>query len=74
MVIWFSRVVVAMCEAQRLYSSVVERQSCKLKVRGSIPSGGLLFCISGVVLKRFFLMVPLLWQCALFGTGDMAQR
>ena len=29
-----------------LYSSVVERQSCKLKVLGSIPSGGLFFiCI-----------------------------
>ena len=27
-------------ERQRLYSSVVERQSCKLKVLGSIPSGG----------------------------------
>ena len=27
--------------AQSLYSSVVERQSCKLKVLGSIPSGGL---------------------------------
>ena len=26
--------------AVRLYSSVVERQSCKLKVLGSIPSGG----------------------------------
>ena len=26
-----------------LYSSVVERQSCKLKVLGSIPSGGLYF-------------------------------
>ena len=26
--------------AQSLYSSVVERQSCKLKVLGSIPSGG----------------------------------
>ena len=25
-----------------LYSSVAERQSCKLKVLGSIPSGGLL--------------------------------
>ena len=25
---------------QSLYSSVVERQSCKLKVLGSIPSGG----------------------------------
>ena len=33
-------VVFAICEAQRLYSSVVERQSCKLKVLGSIPSGG----------------------------------
>ena len=28
---------------QGLYSSVVERQSCKLKVLGSIPSGGLIF-------------------------------
>ena len=27
--------------ALSLYSSVVERQSCKLKVLGSIPSGGL---------------------------------
>ena len=27
-------------ERKRLYSSVVERQSCKLKVMGSIPSGG----------------------------------
>ena len=27
--------------ARGLYSSVVERQSCKLKVLGSIPSGGL---------------------------------
>ncbi len=26
-------------QAQRLYSSVAERQSCKLKVLGSIPSG-----------------------------------
>ena len=26
--------------SQSLYSSVVERQSCKLKVLGSIPSGG----------------------------------
>ena len=32
---------------QGLYSSVAERQSCKLKVLGSIPSGGLLQdCIS----------------------------
>ena len=29
-----------LCQAQGLYSSVVERQSCKLKVLGSIPSGG----------------------------------
>ena len=28
---------------RRLYSSVVERQSCKLKVLGSIPSGGFVF-------------------------------
>ena len=27
-----------------LYSSVVERQSCKLKVLGSIPSGGCMHC------------------------------
>ena len=26
--------------SRRLYSSVAERQSCKLKVLGSIPSGG----------------------------------
>jgi hypothetical protein len=32
---------------QSLYSSVAERQSCKLKVLGSIPSGGLLhLCLS----------------------------
>ena len=30
----------AMFPRGRLYSSVVERQSCKLKVLGSIPSGG----------------------------------
>jgi hypothetical protein len=37
-----------------LYSSVVERQSCKLKVLGSIPSGGLLcaFLISSFACKR----------------------
>jgi hypothetical protein len=37
------RVIAAICEAHRLYSSVVERQSCKLKVLGSIPSGGCYF-------------------------------
>ena len=29
-----------------LYSSVVERQSCKLKVLGSIPSGGLFYVMA----------------------------
>lgn len=41
---------------QGLYSSVVERQSCKLKVLGSIPSGGFLgkssmASISGLVVE-----------------------
>ena len=31
------------CWLHGLYSSVVERQSCKLKVLGSIPSGGLYY-------------------------------
>ena len=40
-----------------LYSSVVERQSCKLKVLGSIPSGGSfysggLFLIGNPALKK----------------------
>ena len=36
-----------------LYSSVVERQSCKLKVLGSIPSGGyVLSCVTGLLLVR----------------------
>ena len=30
---------------QSLYSSVAERQSCKLKVLGSIPSEGLMACL-----------------------------
>ena len=33
-------VVLSILFHHRLYSSVVERQSCKLKVLGSIPSGG----------------------------------
>ena len=36
-----------------LYSSVAERQSCKLKVLGSIPSGGfVLSCVTGLLLVR----------------------
>ena len=34
--------IFAMQDVVSLYSSVVERQSCKLKVLGSIPSGGFL--------------------------------
>ena len=34
-----------------LYSSVVERQSCKLKVLGSIPSGGCYFVGRFVVIR-----------------------
>ena len=34
-----------------LYSSVVERQSCKLKVLGSIPSGGFLLLIMFVCMS-----------------------
>ena len=63
---------------QRLYSSVVERQSCKLKVLGSIPSGGFsCYCInlrtSGV---RYIGLTPISWPCGLmdkalvFGTKD----
>ena len=37
-----SKYVQILCCKQSLYSSVVERQSCKLKVLGSIPSGGCL--------------------------------
>ena len=54
----------------RLYSSVVERQSCKLKVLGSIPSGGFLleavsrhtviYCC--LVLSAFRLRVQTLWH------------
>ena len=40
-----------------LYSSVAERQSCKLKVLGSIPSGGL-FWIQIENLGRGFVAVP----------------
>ena len=36
-----------------LYSSVVERQSCKLKVRGSIPSGGCLLRCHGASCAGF---------------------
>ena len=36
---------------QSLYSSVVERQSCKLKVLGSIPSGGFLPSFNYVYLQ-----------------------
>ena len=36
-----------------LYSSVAERQSCKLQVLGSIPSGGfVLSCVTGLLLVR----------------------
>ena len=34
--------IFVMQDVVSLYSSVVERQSCKLKVLGSIPSGGFL--------------------------------
>jgi hypothetical protein len=32
--VWIFRLVAATCEAQRFYSSVVERQYCKLKALG----------------------------------------
>ena len=60
----------AMFPRGRLYSSVVERQSCKLKVLGSIPSGGFLleavsrhtviYCC--LVLSAFRLRVQTLWH------------
>lgn len=37
----YSAIILQQDAALSLYSSVVERQSCKLKVLGSIPSGGL---------------------------------
>ena len=44
--------------ARGLYSSVVERQSCKLKVLGSIPSGGL-----------SYMLPPGMWTAA--GAGGL---
>ena len=40
-----------------LYSSVVERQSCKLKVLGSIPSGGLYLLFMLVLMASFHVHV-----------------
>ena len=42
-------VIMKSCNANNtgLYSSVAERQSCKLKVLGSIPSGGLFDSLAG---------------------------
>ena len=62
-----------LCQAQRLYSSVVKRQSCKLKVLGSIPSGGYYFVAGFVVCRllviQFFVWRGLLRSSALSNTG-----
>ena len=50
-----------LCQAQRLYSSVVERQSCKLKVLGSIPSGGYYF-VAGFVVCRLLVIQFCVWR------------
>ena len=62
-----------LCQAQRLYSSVVERQSCKLKVLGSIPSGGYYF-VAGFVVCRLLVIQFCVWRgllrsSALLNTG-----
>ena len=44
-----------LCQKHGLYSSVVERQSCKLKVLGSIPSGG---CRGGLLFLKACLALP----------------
>jgi hypothetical protein len=41
-----------------LYSSVVERQSCKLKVLGSIPSGGFFVVVGMTPLTRTCHRLP----------------
>ena len=46
---------------QGLYSSVAERQSCKLKVGGSIPSGGSIASIHMVVYDE---QVAAVWYVA----------
>ena len=50
-----------LCQAQRLYSSVVERQSCKLKVLGSIPSGGYYF-VAGFAVCRLLVIQLCVWR------------
>ena len=46
-----------------LYSSVAERQSCKLKVLGSIPSGGFFAAATGALGKRNNFSDPLINRC-----------
>ena len=62
-----------LCQAQRLYSSVVQRQSSKLKALGSIPSGGYYF-VAGFVVCRLLVIQFCLWRgllrsSALLNTG-----
>ena len=67
-----------LCQAQRLYSSVVKRQFCKLKVLGLTPSGGYYF-VAGIVVCRLLVIQFCVWRCLFaqqraFEHGDMAQR
>ena len=62
-----------LCQSQRLYGSVVERQSCKLKVLGSIPNRGYYFVAGFVVCRlvviQFYGWRGLLRSSALLNTG-----
>ena len=53
-----------LCQAQRLYSSVVKRQFCKLKVLGLTPSGGYYF-VAGIVVCRLLVIQFCVWRCSL---------
>ena len=53
------------------YSLVVERQPCKLKVLGSIPSGGYSFISMGDA--RLYIFQPVISRPPLFSAAAIAQ-
>ena len=55
--LWFR----LLCQVQRLYTSVVERQSFKLKVLGSMPSGDYYF-VAGFVVCRLVVIQFYVWR------------
>ena len=62
-----------LCQAQCPYGSVVQRQSFKLKVLRSIPSGGYYF-VAGFVVRRLLVVQFCVWRgllrsSALLNTG-----